>query len=503
MLHFETLQETLTSDVRALRQYSIEMEGLYLNQELQQWVAKLNAENLPGFAITTKRLAAMTGDEVSAHTIADVVQPDAAMTVRILRLANSVYYNAGQRRIDTLNYACVVLGVKAVRNLAITAASLEAYPDMDFGAHFQREVAYSFHAAMQAQSLARLRGLQQEENIYIAALLARLGRWMFWCFPYGYGERMAAHLPGFEDSSMVEHELLGFTFDELTIALLKEWHLDTVLQLLPREDKKPTEESQCITEAYGLARQLRKGWQHNGFQGVSRRLMGFCRLPRADLLAAIRHCVDEVRKTLKQVEIDRNYWPPIESESPTEAVDEALPLLQQALARDILVQKQSRQLRQLTHMLCQKVDVARCLRAVVVGIHKGVACDNVFALMAHPKKHDWHITSHEGASSQAIAQRLIRLMNNNDETLVKELKAGRICWPPINPHIAGKYAQLFESEEFLVFPLRIGERNLGYIVAVKKQGKELSEEDFEVFCHFCDHALVAIKLSLLEHGTHL
>lgn len=490
----------LTSGVKPLRQYSIEMEGLYLNQELQQWVAELNGENLPGFAITTKRLAAMTGDEASAHAVADVVQPDAAMTVRILRLANSVYYNAGQRRIDTLNYACVVLGVKAVRNLAITAASLEAYPDMDFGSHFQREVAYSFHAAMQAQNLARLRGLQQEENIYIAALLARLGHWMFWCFPYGFGERMASHLPGFEDSSIIEHELLGFTLDELTFELLKEWHLDAVLRLLPREGKKPTEESQCITEAYGLARQLRKGWQHNGFQSVSRRLMGFCRLPRADLLSAIRLCVDEVRKTLKQVEIDRNYWPPLESESPSEAVDNAVPLLQQALARDILVQKQSRQLRQLTHMLCQKVDVARCLRAVVIGVHKGIGCENVFALMPHPKKGDWHITSHEGEHSQALAQSLVNLMGSANDSLVKELKAGRICWPPINPLITGKYDELFGSDAFCVFPLRLGSKHVGYIGAAKPVGVAFSEGDFEVFCHFCDHALLAIKLSLLEHG---
>ncbi|HEY7773470.1 MAG TPA: HDOD domain-containing protein [Marinagarivorans sp.] len=474
-----------------------------MKRELQQWVSALNGENLPGFAVTAKRLATLAEDDISAHAVADAVLPDAAMTVRILRLANSAYYNPGLRRIDTLNFACVVLGVKAVRNLAITAASLEAYSTMTFGAQFQREVAFSFHAAMQAQNLARLHGLQQEENIYIAALLARLGHWMFWCFPYGFGERLAGHLAGFEDSSAIESELLGFTLDELTVTLLKEWRLEAVLQLLPSGGVKSSEESQCVADAYHLARQLRKGWDHSGFQTATRRLMSFCRLPKADLLAAVAHCVDEVRKTLKHVKIERQYWPPLEHENPNEAVDAAVPLLQQALARDILVQKQSRLLRQLTHMLCQKVDVVRCLRAVVAGIHKGIACDNVFALMAHPKKQDWHITSHEGAQSQRIAQRLIRLMEKNEDSLVKELKAGRICWPPINPNIADKYAKVFDSEAFCIFPLRISGRHLGYIVAAKAAGKALSEEDFEVFCHFCDHAVVAIKLSLLEHGTHL
>lgn len=468
-----------------------------MNSDLQQWVARLGQEKLPGFAVTAKRLVEATGDDSSAKKIADIILPDAAMTVGVLKLANSAYYNPTKRKIDTLNYACVVLGVKAVRNLAITAASLGAHNHMEFGFQFQRELAFSFHAAMQAQTLARLQGLQQEENIYVAALLARLGHWIFWCFPYGYGEAMASHLVGQEDSSIVERELLGFSLDELTLALLQEWKLMGLQDLLPVEQPF-TDAQQCVHEAFLLAAQIRKGWKHKGYQDAAKRLINLCRLPRLDLQTAIVTCVNEVRKTLKQVGIDARFWPPLEDEDPQQVQDETVPLLQQALARDLQVQRQNRYLRQLTHMLCHKVDVARFLHGVTEGLSKGIGFNNTFVLLPNPKKHQWRLACSTGEGATDMAKGVMALMDAEQDCLAGELNAGRICWPPINCRIEGQYVHLFGSDNFCVFPLRLGLKNVGYVGATKAVDCTISDEDFEVFCHFCDHALLAIRVLLID-----
>ena len=472
-----------------------------MNSQLQQWVARLTQENLPGFAVTAKRLAQATEDESSAQKVADIILPDAPMTVTVLKLANSVYYNQSRRKIDTLNYACVVLGVKVVRNLTLTAASLGSHIHHEFAFQFQRELAFSSHAAMQAQNIARLRGLQQDENIYIAALLSRLGYWMFWCFPYGYGEKVAAHSAGLENFSDIETEILGFSLNALTDALLKEWKLAPLSTALPKQAPF-TDSEQCIHEAFLLVSQLRKGWHHQGFLESSKRLVSLCRLPKADLQQALVTCVAEVRRTLKQVEIDKRFWPPLEDENPFAHDDDALPLLQQALARDLQVKKQQRYLRQLTHLLCHKLELARFFHGMLEGVCKSIGFDNAFVIMPHTKHHTWRIAMSQGEQSSLMAQQLIDLMLDIDDVLISELKAGRTCWPPINLRIVGLYNSIFGGDQYCIFPLRLGGKNVGFIGAVKPANTALNEDDFEVFCHFCDLALLAVKLSLIDSGVH-
>ena len=397
-----------------------------MNAQLQEWVARLTQENLPGFAVTAKRLAQVTGNDSSVQKVADIILPDAPMTVAVLKLANSVYYNQSRRKIDTLNYACVILGVKVVRDLTITAASLGTHLNHAFAFQFQRELAFSFHAAMQAQNIARLRGLQQDENIYISTLLSRLDYWMFWCFPYGYGEKMAAHSAGLENFSDIETEILGFSLNALTDALLKEWKLAGLSAVLPKNPPF-TDSEQCIYEAFLLVSQLRKGWHHQGFLDASKRLVSLCRLPKADLQHALVTCVAEVRRTLKQVEIDKQFWPPLEDENPFAAQDEALPLLQQALVRDLQIKKQQRYLRQLTHMLCHKLDMARFFHGMLEGVCKSIGCDNAFVIMPHTKHHEWRIAMSQGDKAAPMAQQIIDLTVDTQDVLMSELKAGRTC----------------------------------------------------------------------------
>jgi hypothetical protein len=208
--------------------------------------------------------------------------------------------------------------------------------------------------------------------------------------------------------------------------------------------------------------------------------------------------VTEVRKTLKQVGIDARFWPPLEDDDVLLPQDETVPLLQQALARNLQVQKQNRYLRQLTHMLCHKVDVARFLNGVAEGISKGVGFNNAFVLLPNPQKQQWRLACSQGEAASDIAKGVMALLDAEQDCLAGELKAGRICWPPINGRIEKQYAHLFGSDNFCVFPLRFGLKNVGYIGATKAADDILSDEDFEVFCHFCDHALLALRVLLID-----
>ena len=73
--------------------------------------------SLPGVALQVLRLA--QDPDVSIHRLADVVSKDPALTGKILRTVNSLFY-ALRKSVSSLSRAVVVLGINGVRTLTLS-----------------------------------------------------------------------------------------------------------------------------------------------------------------------------------------------------------------------------------------------------------------------------------------------------------------------------------------------------------------------------------------------
>ncbi|MBI1196081.1 MAG: HDOD domain-containing protein, partial [Gammaproteobacteria bacterium] len=80
-------------------------------RDLDFWVRQLSDREMPAFASTARVIAgeASRGDQ-SATELAEVIFQDASMTTRLLRAANSFFYNPGNTPISTVSRAIVLLG---------------------------------------------------------------------------------------------------------------------------------------------------------------------------------------------------------------------------------------------------------------------------------------------------------------------------------------------------------------------------------------------------------
>ena len=88
---------------------------------LDAWVRRLGEEEFPLFAHTARSIAAMSTDDGSSTSeLAQVILRDNTMTARVLKMANSVYYNPGGVRINTVSRSIVILGFDTVRNIALS-----------------------------------------------------------------------------------------------------------------------------------------------------------------------------------------------------------------------------------------------------------------------------------------------------------------------------------------------------------------------------------------------
>jgi HD-like signal output (HDOD) protein len=206
-------------------------------KDLQGWINKLNGQEMPIFAHTAMEIAAVAerGASNSAE-MARVILQDAAMTSRILKMANSAYYSVGRvsfrSNINTITRAVILLGFDTVRSLCEAKAVVEALLR-----GYQRErlikgMAESFHAAVQARALAISQKDRSPEEVFIATLLYHLGEMAFWSFAdEKLAQKMESAMAKPEYSKeRAEKEVLGFRLQQLTDILSKQWRLGELLQ---------------------------------------------------------------------------------------------------------------------------------------------------------------------------------------------------------------------------------------------------------------------------------
>ncbi|MDY6908548.1 MAG: HDOD domain-containing protein, partial [Thermodesulfobacteriota bacterium] len=140
------------------------------------WIRVIAGREMPVFATTVRRVAAVTSRVWSSSgEAARVIAMDPVMTARVIRMANSAYYNPGLRSVGVLSRAVAVIGFDALRQLCRATEVVEQVCEGFRRRQIERETARSFLGAVFAQRLAESRYEEYPEEVFTAALLSRLG----------------------------------------------------------------------------------------------------------------------------------------------------------------------------------------------------------------------------------------------------------------------------------------------------------------------------------------
>lgn len=194
---------------------------------LQAWLERLNDSDLPALAAVVVDLQRMAeNDSASVQQLADVLLRDASLTAKVLRVANSVYYNPAKEDIRTITRAIVVIGFESIRLISLSVSLIDGLLSRAPRYQLPELLARSFHAAVQARNIAGFLLSKNQEEVFIAALLQHMGELAFW----GCGGATADELgdllaePGMDAATAVQR-VLGTSFNQLTQGLIKSWNL--------------------------------------------------------------------------------------------------------------------------------------------------------------------------------------------------------------------------------------------------------------------------------------
>lgn len=136
---------------------------------------------VPSLSPLAVKLISLAADEdTSATDLEKVIEKDPAMTMRLLSLANSVFYRSSYQ-VTTLRQAIVKIGFDRIRLMALSLSLRETFPygkvgGMDYELFWKG----SLYRALLARSLAELVDGCDPEEAFVAGLTLEIGLLIFY-----------------------------------------------------------------------------------------------------------------------------------------------------------------------------------------------------------------------------------------------------------------------------------------------------------------------------------
>ncbi len=137
-----------------------------------------HVRELPSLPDTTIKVLKMTDDPMaSARSVSSAISVDVALTSKVLKIANSAYYGM-PRSVATVNEAVLILGMQALRNLALAASTYDMLRKECAG--YRLAVGelwnHSLACAIAAQMITMKKRVGRPEEAFVAGLLHDVGK---------------------------------------------------------------------------------------------------------------------------------------------------------------------------------------------------------------------------------------------------------------------------------------------------------------------------------------
>ncbi len=182
-------------------------------------------DDLPTIPIVaTKVLQLLNNPDVRVEEIADLMLTDQVMTARVMKLLNSPVYKPTQE-ISSLKRALVYLGLRHIRELALTTSVIDAFDTRTGALELNAFWEHSFAVGMVSKIIAKKIGFKDSEKAYISGILHDLGEVFLSSFLRDPFIKVLDHVETHSVKLLdAEEELLGTTHCEIGLSMARKWN---------------------------------------------------------------------------------------------------------------------------------------------------------------------------------------------------------------------------------------------------------------------------------------
>jgi signal transduction histidine kinase/HD-like signal output (HDOD) protein len=189
------------------------------------------SRNLPTLPhILLKLIEVCNGEPGTIKEISQVINKDASLSARFMRLVNSVYYGV-PNRVTSIDRALTLLGSNAVKNIAISASVYHAFSKAKDSSVFRLKQ-FWWHSLMCASLAKRIAGKTSypaPDEAFLSGLLHDIGKLVLWVnFSKEYAEVLQSHKSK-PDLFLAGEMRLGATHCEVGAWMINRWNLQSFM----------------------------------------------------------------------------------------------------------------------------------------------------------------------------------------------------------------------------------------------------------------------------------
>jgi HD-like signal output (HDOD) protein/signal transduction histidine kinase len=448
--------------------------------------------------ILIKLIEHLQADDAGMPELAALIAKDAAMTSKILTVANSSAYHRNQRTVG-LEQSLVSLGTDMIKTLVISESVFQTFNSFPHSGSTDLRGFWkgSLTTAVIARDVAKKMEYPHVEEAYLAGLLHNVGRLaLLATAPKEYSFNFMARDD--EDLCAVEQRTLQITHSEAGAWLIERWHLDSFLAdsvLYHHEPISRLESAHPLIRIVRLAHLLcfHEDEEAQAIESASQ----LCGLDAGTLEQIIRNAARQVEKSAAYLGIDlagaddipapAAYAPP--------AVDPVQQRLSEEVRNMVLVSEMGQ-------TFARQQGESGLLESMTRSARILFDFENAVVLMENPTGHALHGMA-TGEHLQKLAEFVIPL-NKGGVVAESALERKLTYISRESPTLNVAEEQLFRilgSEGMVCLPLVANQRCLGILIGGAPAWQMPSFQKRERFLQsFGTQAAAALETAISERG---
>ena len=357
---------------------------------IKTWIQKVKDKPIPALPHTVTELQKLCAlDDTPLQRIVDLVGQDPGLTVQLLRKCNGKDGNRLQKEIVSVQQAIMMVGTRPLSNIARQLPTLHKSLAEPARSQVLRVFCRAYHAGMQAVYWAKLRRDMTPDEVFAATQLHFLGEMilamyapdeLLKCFKLRQEKSIA--------SEEAQYISLGFTFDQLSLAVAEAWHLPELVIEALRAENANHPRGFGIMLAVQLARRASIDWYSDKVSEIFKQVAEWLELPIEDIIRqAHQLSVDVARvSNFESVLQTAALLPRVVTRNAPQKITQAIAKDYQA---DICLMPQvnilKNTLQDLKQAASSKDSQETMLRICLEGIHDGIGLNRVVYAQLDPE----------------------------------------------------------------------------------------------------------------------
>jgi HD-like signal output (HDOD) protein len=217
---------------------------------------------MPAFPKSVQSILALTRNmDCSPKDLVQVIGKDPVITIKVLRVVNSAYYNLSSQ-ITSMDHAVVFLGFNTIKNLALSIAAISMLPANHLaGFDAQQYLLHSLVTAGIAKQLALRVPHAEPNDCFIAGLLHDFGKVVVaQCMPAEYQRAVEISLWNETSLHAALREVVGVDHFAIGAMLVERWRfapqLIETIGCLNAANLKDTDMIACVFAANQICKHI-------------------------------------------------------------------------------------------------------------------------------------------------------------------------------------------------------------------------------------------------------